>query len=205
MIRLGDLWRTGGDQTAWPVAKRELPNLRACFDQLIESERVDDAERFVVAAFGPISCQFDVAPQSEWAPRARAIDPAHVGPSTASVCAIAAWATTSQADFDGAARWLRHGVDAIEAGSHDDGFVSAAAVHHVLAGGERAVSDDFLRRSVETALVSDDLHRQIWVLAYAGRVEEALTRAQHLGNRTLVALVRSRGGRPVDRRTRRGV
>ena len=122
----------------------------------------------------------------------RAIDPAHVGPSTASVCAIAAWAATSREDFDSAARWLRHGVDALDAGADDDGLVSAAAVHHVWAGGEEVVSDDFLQRSVETALASDDLHRQVWVLAYTGHVAEALTRAQQLGNRLLIALARSR-------------
>ena len=111
----------------------------------------------------------------EWAPRARLSDPAHIGLATASVCAIAAWGAIPRADLDGAAQWLRRGVEAIEAGSHDDGLVSAAAIHHMLAGGEQAVSDDFLRRSVETALLSDDRHRQIWVLAYAGQVDEALT------------------------------
>ncbi len=70
--------------------------------------------------------------------------------------------------------------------------VSAIAFHHMLSGGEQAVSDEFLERSVEAALVSDDLHRQVWVLAYAGHVAEALTRAQRLGNRTLIALARSR-------------
>ena len=192
MVRLGELWRAGGDQTAWPVAARELPNLRACFDQLIESERVDDAERFVVAAYGPIACQFDGAPMYEWASRARAIDPARVGPSTASVCAIAAAGAIPRADFDTSARWLRDGVGAIEVGSRDEGLVSAIAFHHMLSGGEQAVSDEFLERSVEAALVSDDLHRQVWVLAYAGHVAEALTRAQRLGNRTLIALARSR-------------
>ena len=54
--------RQGGDQMAWPVAKRELPNLRACFGELIEWERVDDAERFVVAAFGPIACRVRCRP-----------------------------------------------------------------------------------------------------------------------------------------------
>ena len=192
MVHLGELWRSGDDQIAWPIAARELPNLRASFDQLIESQRIDDAERFVVAAYGPIACQFDVAPEYEWAPRARAIDPAHIGPSTASVCAIAAAGAIPQEAFDDSAQWLRHGVDAIEAGSNDDGLVSAMAIHHVWAGGEQAVGNDFLQRSVETALRSDDLHRQIWVLAYAGHVGEALTRAQQLGNRTLIALARNR-------------
>ena len=88
--------------------------------------------------------------------------------------------------------WLRRGVDAIAAGSHDDGFVSAAAIHTQLSGGELAVSDEFLERSVASALESDDLHRQIWVLTYAGRFAEAIDRAGQLGNRTLIALARSR-------------
>ena len=96
-------------------------------------------------------------------------------------------------DFDTSARWLRDGVGAIEVGSRDEGLVSAIAFHHMLSGGEQAVSDEFLERSVEAALVSDDLHRQVWVLAYAGHVAEALTRAQRLGNRTLIACQREAG------------
>lgn len=191
MDRIGSLWRTGSDQTAWPIAARELPNLRAAFDHLIDAERVDDAERFVVDAYGPIACQFDVAPMYEWAPRARAIDPDHLGPFTASVCAIAAWGAIPQGELDVAAGWLRRGVEAIEAGMRDDGLVAAAAIHHVLAGGEHAVTDDFLERSVTSALASGDVVRQIWVLTYAGRLDEAAERAQQLGNRTLIALTRS--------------
>jgi predicted ATPase/class 3 adenylate cyclase/DNA-binding CsgD family transcriptional regulator len=195
MNRLGSLWRTGSDQAAWPIAARELSNLRAAFDHLVETGRVDDAERFVVAAYGPIACHFDVAPMYEWAPKARAIEPDHIGPFTASVCAIAAWGAIARDELDEAARWLRRGVGAIEAGMHDDGLVAAAAIHHVMAGGELAVSDDFLERSVTGALESNDVHRQIWVLFYAGRFDEATERAERLGNRLLVAMTRSWGAR----------
>jgi hypothetical protein len=82
-------------------------------------------------------------------------------------------------------------VDAIAAGSHDDGFVSAAAVHNVLAGGGVAVSEAFLERSVASALESDDLYRQVWVLTYAGRFTEAIDRAEQLGNRSMMAIARS--------------
>ena len=191
MEQIGSLWRSGSDQTAWPMAERELPDLRAALDHLVETGRIDDAEQFVVDAYGPIACHFDVAPMYEWAPRARAAAPDHVGPSTASVCAIAAWGAIPQGQLDEAAAWLRRGVEAIEAGVPDDGLVAAAAIHHVLAGGEVAVTDDFLRRSVTGALESDDLHRQIWVLTYAGRLDEAAQRARQLGNRMLIALTRS--------------
>ena len=191
MDRLGAMWRAGNDQAAWPMAMRDLPNLRAAFEHLAEVGRVDEAERFVVAAFGPIGCQFDVVPSYEWAPIARALAPDHNGPFTASVCAIAAWGATSRGEFDAAATWLRRGVDAIVAGSRDDGFVSAAAIHTMLSGGELAVSEEFLERSITSALDSNDLHRQIWVLAYTGRFAEALDRAERLGNRTLIALAYS--------------
>ena len=36
MDRLGAMWRAGQDQAAWPMAMRDLPNLRAAFDHLIE-------------------------------------------------------------------------------------------------------------------------------------------------------------------------
>jgi len=191
MGRIGSLWRSGSDQVAWPIAARELPNLRAAFDHLIEAGRVDEAERFVFDAFAPIGCQFDVAPMYDWAPRARGAAPDHIGPYTASACAVAAWGAIPRGQLDDAARWLSRGVEAIDMGSRDDGLVAAAAVHHVLAGGEAAVPDEFLERSVTAALESDDLHRQIWVLTYAGRLSEAAERAKRLGNRMLVALTRS--------------
>jgi DNA-binding CsgD family transcriptional regulator len=93
-------------------------------------------------------------------------------------------------DLDGAGAWLRRGVRAIEAGATDEGLVTAAAMHHVLSGGELAVSDAFLDRSVDAALQSGDLHRQVWVLTYAGRFEEALDAASRLGNKLLIAAAR---------------
>ena len=191
MSRIGSLWRSGADQIAWPMAAREMPNLRAAFDHLVEAARIDEAERFVFEAYGPIACQFDVAPMYDWAPRALGVAPDHIGPYTASACAVAAWGAIPQGQLDDAARWLRRGVEAIDAGSRDDGLVAAAAIHHVLAGGSVAVTDEFLERSVIAALESDDPHRQIWVLTYAGRLDEATARATRLGNRTLLALTLS--------------
>ena len=190
IVRLGERWRAGDDQGTWPIAARELPNLRVAFDHLIEAGRVDDAERFAVLGYGPIGWHFDSVPMYDWAPRAGSLDPDHVGPWTASVRAVAAWGATLQDDLVGAAAWLRRGVSAIEAGSPDEGLVAAAAMHHVLSGGELAVSDAFLDRSVEAALQSGDLHQQVWVLDYAGRSAEALDAAVRLGNKVLIATAR---------------
>jgi predicted ATPase/class 3 adenylate cyclase len=190
MVRLGQRWRAGDDQGAWPIAARELPNLRVAFDQLVESGRVDDTQRFAVSGYCAIGWHFDSVPMYDWAPRAGSLDPDHVGPWTASVCAVAAWGATLQDDLVGAAGWLRSGVRAIEAGSTDEGLVAATAMHHVLSGGELAVSDSFLDRSVEATLLSGELHRQVWVLAYAGRSEEALDAAARLGNKVLTATAR---------------
>jgi non-specific serine/threonine protein kinase len=188
LVGLSDRWRAGDDQGTWPVAARELPNLKAAFDHLVEAGRIDDAQRFAVAGYGPINLHFDNVPLYDWAPRAASLDPDHVGPATASICATAAWGAIPQGDLDGAAAWLRRGVAAIEAGSLDDGLVAAAAIHHVLFGGELAVSDQFLRRSMDEALRSGDLHRQVWMLAYAGRADEARAAALRLGNKMLIAL-----------------
>jgi predicted ATPase/class 3 adenylate cyclase/DNA-binding CsgD family transcriptional regulator len=190
MVRLGERWRAGDDQGTWPIAARELPNLRVAFDHLIESGRVDDAERFAVLGYCPIGWHLDSVPMYDWAPRAGSLDPDHVGRWTASVYAVAAWGAALQDDLVGAAAWLRRGVSAIEAGSADEGLVAAAAMHHVLSGGELAVSDAFLDRSVDAALQSGDLHREGWVLAYAGRSEEALDAAERLGNKVLIAAAR---------------
>jgi predicted ATPase/class 3 adenylate cyclase/DNA-binding CsgD family transcriptional regulator len=190
IVRLGERWRAGDDQGTWPIAARELPNFRTAFDHLVEVGRVDDAQRFAVFGYGPIGCHFDSIPMYDWAPRAGSLDPDHVGPWTASVDAVAAWGAILRDDLVGAAAWLRRGVSAIEAGSTDEGLVAAAAMHHVLSGGELAVSNAFLDRSVEAALQSGDLHRQVWVLTYAGRFEEALEAAVHLGNKLLIAAAR---------------
>jgi predicted ATPase/class 3 adenylate cyclase/DNA-binding CsgD family transcriptional regulator len=191
IVRLGDRWRAGDDQGTWPIAARELPNLRAAFDQLIETGRVDDAQRFTVLGYGPIGCHFDSVPMYNWAPRAGSLGPDHVGPWTASLYAVAAWGAMLQDDLVGAAAWLRRAVSANEAGSTDEGLVAAAAIHHVISGGEPVVSDAFLARSVEAALQSGDLHRQVWVLNYAGRVDDALAAAVRLGNKLLIAAARS--------------
>ena len=162
------------------------------FDHLVESARVDDAERFVVAAYGPIGCQFDVAPIYEWAPTARALDPAHVGPSTASVCAIAARGAIPRGDFEApppvappTASTPSRPAPTTTASSAPRDPPRAVGRR---AGGERRVP----RAQRRDRARSDDLHRQVWVLTYAGRAAEALDRAQRLGNRTLIALARSR-------------
>jgi predicted ATPase/class 3 adenylate cyclase/DNA-binding NarL/FixJ family response regulator len=190
IVRLGERWRAGDDQATWPIAARELPNLRVAFDDLVESARVDDAQGFAVSGFGPIGCHFDSVPLYDWAPRAGSLDPDHIGPWTASVYAEAAWGAAQVDDLDGAAAWLRRAVSAIEAGSADEGLVAAAAMYHVLSGGEFAVSDAFLDRSVDAALQSGDLHRQVWLLDFAGRSEEALDAAVRLGNKLLIATAR---------------
>jgi predicted ATPase/DNA-binding CsgD family transcriptional regulator len=191
MDDLGTRWRAGDDQGTWPTAASELADLRAAFDHLIDSGRVDDAQRFVVDAYGPIACHFDVAPMYEWAPRALRVEPDRVGRFTASACAIAAAGAIPREDLEASAAWLRRGAEAIAAGSQDDGLVAAIAIHHVLSGGEPAVSDEFLDRSLRTALDSGDLHRQVWVLTYAGRFAEAVECARQLGNKVLIAMAQS--------------
>ena len=103
---------------------------------------------------------------------------------------MAAWGAIPRGDLEGAAVWLRRGAAAIERGSRDDGLVVAAAMHHVVFGGQLAVDDAFLQRSTDDALRSGELDRQVWVLAYAGRADEALAVALTLGNKLLIALAR---------------
>ena len=127
---------------------------------------------------------------------------------------MAAWGAISRGDLEGAAVWLRRGAAAVEHGSRDDGLVVAAAMHHVVFGGQLAVDDEFLQRGTDDALRSGELDRQVWVLAYAGRADEALAVARTLGNTLLIALARvvvvlttsardgddeSHGGRPSSR------
>jgi predicted ATPase/class 3 adenylate cyclase len=191
LVGLDERWRAGDDQGTWPVAARDLPNLKAAFDRLIEDGRVADAQRFTVAGFGPINNHFDYVPEVEWAPRTAAIDPDDTGPRSAGVCAIAAWGALNVPDLDRTATWLRRAEAAAERGSgEDDWLVLTAAMQHVIFGARLAVSDDFVGRTVDAAMRSDDLHRQIWVLGYTGRHEEAFARARQLGNTMLIAWTR---------------
>lgn len=191
LVGLSERWRTGDDQGTWPVAAVELANLEAAFVDLVGTRRVEDAQRFAVAGYGPINCHFDNLPLYEWAPRAADLDPAYVGPATASVCAMAAWGALPRGDVQAAASWLQRGAAAIERGSDDDGLLPAAAIHHVLFGGTPVLDDDLLRHSLNEALSSGDLHRQVWVLTYAGRPAQAIASAKRLGNRMLLALAHS--------------
>ena len=99
-------------------------------------------------------------------------------------------------------QWLRRGVDAIEAGSRDDGFVSAAAIHHVLSGGERGG-----QRRASSNGASRPRSRATTCIARSGSSptpvdsqRRSIGREQ-LGNRTLIALAQQPAGRPVARRT----
>lgn len=188
---LSDRWRTGDDQATWPAAARELANLRLAFDRMVEAGQVDEAQRLTVAGFGPIVMHVDYVPEFDWAPRATAMDPGHVGPWTASACAVAAWGAMSRGDTDAAADLIRAGVAALSGGSTDDGLVTASALHNVVFGGELVVDGEFLERSVAAALASGDLHRQVWVLSYSGRGEQAVEAAERLGNQVLLLLARS--------------
>jgi predicted ATPase/class 3 adenylate cyclase/DNA-binding CsgD family transcriptional regulator len=208
IVSLNERWRAGDDQGTWPIAARELPNLKAAFDHLVETGRIDDAQRFAVAGYGPIDLHFDNIPPYDWAPRAVSLDLTFVGPSTASVCAVAAWGAIRQGNLDGAAAWLRRGAEAVERGSRDDGLVVAAAMHHVLVGGGRlAVDERFLQHSTDGALRSGELDRQVWVLAYTRRADEALAAARRLGNMVLIglawmAVARTVMARPGDEESR---
>ena len=207
IVGLSERWRGGDDQGTWPVAARELPNLKAAFDHLVESGRIDDAQRFAVAGYRPIDLHFDTIPLYDWAPRAASLDLTFVGPSTASVCAMAAWGAIPRGDLDRAAVWVRRGAEAIERGSHDDGLVVAAAMHHVLFGGRLALDERFLQRSTDDALRSGELDRQVWVLAYTRRADEALAAARRLGNNVLIglalmAVARTAMARPDDEESR---
>lgn len=186
--RLGARWRGGDDQAAWPIAARELPNLVVAFEALVDHGRVDDAQRFAVTTFGVINAQFDNIVDYVWAPASVEADPDHVGPDTASACGLASWGMSARGEFEQSASWLRRGLAAIERGAKDDGLLTAAAVFHAWSADESVVPDEFLERSLRDALASDDLHRQIWVLSYAGRAAETLERARRLGNQTLIAL-----------------
>jgi predicted ATPase/class 3 adenylate cyclase len=194
IVDLSARWRAGDDQGTWPVAARELANLHVAFDHLIESSRIDDAQRFAAAAYDPIGMHFDNAPTYDWAPRALDLDPDHVGQFTASVCAMVAWGASNQGDLDGAARALARGVQAIEQGSNDEGQVASAALGHAVLCGQLVVSDEFLQRSLDDALESDDPYRQIWVLFSVDRADEATTIARRLGNQTMLALAQSFDG-----------
>ena len=176
-VQLGERWRAGDDQGSWPIAARELPNLQAAFDHLVETGRIDDAQQFAVAGFGPVDIHFDTVPLFDWAPRAASLDPAHVGPFTASVCAMAAWGPLSRGDLEAAAAWLRRGAPP----SNRDPATTASSPRRRSPCGVRWPARgqrEFLQRSADEAMRSSDLHRQVWVSTYSGPAEEAVAAAR---------------------------
>ncbi len=188
---LSERWRAGDDQQAWPVARQELANLRRAFDELCSQGRIDDAQRLAVAGFGPIVCQFDYVPQYEWGPRSVDLDPDHVGPWTASACAVATWGALSAGDTDHATELIRRGERALDAGSIDDGLLFGAAMHAVTYGAGPTVDQGFVDRSIDEARRSEDRFRAAWVLGYARRAEEAIAAAHEVGNQMLMVMART--------------
>ena len=94
IVRLGERWRRGDDQGTWPIAARELPEPPG----RLRSSRRDGSRTtpsVTVLGYGLIGCHFDSVPMYDWAPRAGSLDPGHVEPWTASVCAVAAWGAVS--------------------------------------------------------------------------------------------------------------
>jgi DNA-binding CsgD family transcriptional regulator len=143
-----------------------------------------------VDGYGPVAMHVDPAPEREWAPRALAIDPDHVGPATAAACAVAACGMTDPSDPDAATACIRRGEAAIARGSVDDGLLVVAAMHQLLFGCRLATSPGFIEAASARAAASDDLHRQAWVFAYTAEGERALQAAERLGNVALIALAR---------------
>jgi predicted ATPase/DNA-binding CsgD family transcriptional regulator len=190
MTDLGARWRAGDDQGTWPIAADELPNLRAAFDRLVTSGRIDDAQTFAVDALGPVDQHVDVVPEVDWAPRALAMDLDHVGPATAAACGLAAWGATDPTNPGRAAAWVQRGEAAVRRGSIDDGLLTAAAMHQVRFGCELAATPAFVTASIDAAAASDDLHRQVWVFAYTRHGDCGLGAAERLGNLMLLAYAR---------------
>ena len=189
----------GGDQAAWPIAARELPNLRARLRSSRRVGRVDDAERFAVSGYGPIACHFDRCrcttgrhgPARSTRPR-RAVD--GVG-----VCGRGV-GRGPRGDLDGAAAWLRRGVRAIEAGSDDEGLVARGSDASRPVGwrarGERCVPGPQRGGRARRAAISTGRSGSSPTPA---AVEEALDAAVRLGNKLLIALART--GTPHVERT----
>ncbi len=181
LVDLDRRWRGGDDQGTWPIAQREFPELRHAFAHLCQQRRIDDAQRFAAAGWGPIMTHFDYAPQAEWAPLALDLDPDHTGPHTASACAVAVWGALSAGDEPTVQALLRRGVAALESGSIDDGLVFGAAQHAITYGIRPDIDQAVLARWIRDARDSEDLFRQVLVLGYANS-GDAVPLARRLGS-----------------------
>ena len=200
LSRIDAGWRAGDDQRCWPVARDELSNLRAAFDRLVSIGRTDDAQRFVVAAYGPIVMHFDLEPEFDWAPRACEMAPDHIGPWTARARAMAAWGSAKRADMERATVRARGALDALAAGSADDGLVTISVAVLPLFGGPSIAPGSFFRRARQEALDSGDLNRIVWVLTFTNRAGEAVPYARRQGNLVNLAIA-MRAARVFERPT----
>ncbi len=200
-------WRRGEEQQWWPVARADMANFRSAFERFIATSNVDAAQHMAVAAYGPVVMHFDLEPELSWAPRACDLDPGHLGPFTARALGMAAFGLAKRADLEGAAARARSALEALEAGSPDDGLVTLGATVIPMFGGPRVASRDFAREAADAALASQDLNRIVWVLTFTWRASEAIPYARQQGNLVNLAiamraalLMEASRGRPPARK-----
>lgn len=131
----------------------EIDNLTLAFERLIWASDIDRAQQLVSGTWTPLGFPglFAIA-QTDWAPAALAIDPAHVGPATASVRAMAAFGAVMKGQHDEAWALANSALAAVAAGADDDGCaanVMAVLVTFTRRGRQQAagVAEDEVRRA----------------------------------------------------------
>jgi hypothetical protein len=152
---------------AQQTVQLELPDLRAAFEHLVATARVDDAERLVAGAWRSVMSMPTSFVVCEWARRAVHLVPGHVGPATAAARAVAAWGAVTDGDYTEARRLAHWALDAAAAGSQDDGL--AANVVAVQCMFTRLGRDDaavVAARELEAARAAGDPERLVRALVY---------------------------------------
>jgi predicted ATPase len=144
----------------------DLPNLRATFEDLLSAGDADGCQVLVAHLWPAVVGSSSFIP-TDWAPAALALAPEHVGPATAAARAVAAWGAVIKGDYDLAQSLAEKAIEAVTAGSDDDGSAAnVVGVQSMFTRKRREQAAVVAGNEVRAARRASDPERLIRALAY---------------------------------------
>jgi predicted ATPase len=154
--------------TVWQERiETDLPNLRAAFEHLIATVDIDAAQRLLAGAWPAVMATPREPIVTAWALTAVRLAPDHIGPATAAARTVAAWGAVNRGDYSGARSLSEWALDAVAAGSDDDGWAAnVTAVQSMFTRIGRGEAALVAEHEVRAARHSNDPERLVRALIY---------------------------------------
>jgi hypothetical protein len=144
----------------------DLPNFAVTFEDLLGAGDVDGCQELVAHLWPSVVGDSSLV-HTDWAPKAVTMAPDHVGAATATARAVAAWGAVNKGDYDGADALGQLALDAVAAGSDDDGSAAnVVAVQSMFTRRGRENAASVAAREVQRARDAGDLERLVRALAH---------------------------------------